>query len=181
MKKITSLILFGLLIPTLLFSKTTSENYSNSLDLTLIKDFKEEKTESNKSKKYSYDGDNTSKSFKNQKKERSGELKDNKLSLFKNFLRIEIMELKGPPSVYEVIQRRQEKLDDLNLLIQSKRVEGKKLDLLEKMYVNISSKPEPTQEDINKRFKKRIKSLKKRLKKRQVHLKKKLSLSSTDK
>ena len=175
MKKITSLILFGLLIPTLLFSKTTSENYSNSLDLTLIKDFKEEKAESNKIKKYSYDGDSSSKSFKNQKEERSGKLKNKKLSLFKNFVRIEIMELKGPPSVYEVIQRRQEKLDDLNLLIQSKRVEGKKLDLLEKMYVNISSKPEPTQEDINERFKNRIKSLKKKQKKRQVHLKKKLS------
>ena len=53
MKKITFLTLFGLLISTLLFSKTTSESYSNSLDLTLIKDFKEEKAESNKIKKYS--------------------------------------------------------------------------------------------------------------------------------
>ena len=36
MKKITFLTLFGLLIATLLFSKTTSESYSNSLEFVPI-------------------------------------------------------------------------------------------------------------------------------------------------
>ena len=99
-----------------------------------------------------------------------------KQRIFKEFVRIEIMDLKGPPSVYEIMQKRQEKLDDLNLLIQSRKVEGKKLNLLEKMSMNLSLEPEPTQEEINKRFKKRIKSLRQKLKKRQIYLRKELSL-----
>ena len=65
-------------------------------------------------------------------------------------LRVDIAELKGPPSVEQVIKIQQERADDLLMVINSGRYEGMRLNYLKKVHNRMLLSPKPTQEEINK-------------------------------
>jgi hypothetical protein len=66
-------------------------------------------------------------------------------------LKVDIAELKGPPSVEQVIKKQKESLDDLLLVINSGRYEGKRLNYLKEMHNKMLKRPLITQEAINKK------------------------------
>jgi hypothetical protein len=66
-------------------------------------------------------------------------------------LKVDIAELKGPPSVEQVIKKQKESADDLLLVINSGRYEGKRLDYLKEMHNKMLKRPLITQEAINKK------------------------------
>lgn len=66
-------------------------------------------------------------------------------------LKVDIAELKGPPSVEQVIKKQKESADDLLLVINSGRYEGKRLNYLKRMHKKMLERPLITQEAINKK------------------------------
>ena len=66
-------------------------------------------------------------------------------------LKVDIAELKGPPSVEQVIKKQKESADDLLLVINSGRYEGKRLNYLIEMHNKMLKRPLITQEAINKK------------------------------
>ena len=66
-------------------------------------------------------------------------------------LKVDIAELKGPPSVEQVIKKQKESADDLLLVINSGRYEGKRLNYLKEMHNKMLKRPLITQEAINKK------------------------------
>jgi len=66
-------------------------------------------------------------------------------------LKVDIAELKGPPSVEQVIKKQKESADDLLLVINSGRYEGKRLNYLKEMHKKMLERPLITQEAINKK------------------------------
>jgi hypothetical protein len=66
-------------------------------------------------------------------------------------LKVDIAELKGPPSVEQVIKKQKESADDLLLVINSGRYEGKRLNYLKEMHNKMLKRPVITQEAINKK------------------------------
>ena len=66
-------------------------------------------------------------------------------------LKVDIAELKGPPSVEQVIKKQKESADDLLLVINSGRYEGKRLNYLKEMLKKMLERPLITQEAINKK------------------------------
>ena len=66
-------------------------------------------------------------------------------------LKVDIAELKGPPSVEQVIKKQKEYADDLLLVINSGRYEGKRLNYLKEMHNKMLKRPLITQEAINKK------------------------------
>jgi hypothetical protein len=66
-------------------------------------------------------------------------------------LKVDIAELKGPPSVEQVLKKQKESADDLLLVINSGRYEGKRLDYLKEMHNKMLKRPLITQEAINKK------------------------------
>jgi hypothetical protein len=66
-------------------------------------------------------------------------------------LKVDIAELKGPPSVEQVTKKQKESADDLLLVINSGRYEGKRLNYLKEMHNKMLKRPLITQEAINKK------------------------------
>jgi hypothetical protein len=66
-------------------------------------------------------------------------------------LKVDIAELKGPPSVEQVIKKQKESAEDLLLVINSGRYEGKRLNYLKEMHNKMLKRPLITQEAINKK------------------------------
>ena len=65
-------------------------------------------------------------------------------------LRVDIAELKGPPDVKVVIERQEQAAEDLLLVINSGRYEGRKLKYLKKVHSRMVLKPKTTQEEVNR-------------------------------
>ena len=65
-------------------------------------------------------------------------------------IKLDIAELKGPPSVEDVKDKQMEAANDLLLVINSGRYKGKKLKRLTMMHERMINRPEPTQESVNK-------------------------------
>ena len=65
-------------------------------------------------------------------------------------IKLDIAELKGPPSVEDVKDKQMEAANDLLLVINSGRYKGKKLKRLKMMHERMINRPEPTQETVNK-------------------------------
>ena len=65
-------------------------------------------------------------------------------------IKLDIAELKGPPSVEDVKAKQMEAANDLFLVINSGRYKGKRLKRLEMMHKKMINRPEPTQESVNK-------------------------------
>ena len=65
-------------------------------------------------------------------------------------LRVDIAELKGPPDVKVVIERQEQAAEDLLLVINSGRYEGRKLNYLKKVHSRMVLKPKTTQEEVNR-------------------------------
>lgn len=80
-------------------------------------------------------------------------------------LKLDLAELKGPPSVAEVAEKKAEKLSDLDLLIASGKYEGMRLRRLEMMRNKIANEEIPSQEAINQRHQERLKKTNKKLQK----------------
>ena len=80
-------------------------------------------------------------------------------------LKLDLAELKGPPSVAEVAEKKAEKLSDLDLLIASGKYEGMRLRRLEMMRNKIANEEIPSQEAINQRHQERLKKANKKLQK----------------
>ena len=65
-------------------------------------------------------------------------------------IKLDIAELKGPPSVEDVKDKQMEAANDLMLVIKSGRYTGKRLKRLKIMHERMINRPEPTQESVNK-------------------------------
>lgn len=65
-------------------------------------------------------------------------------------LRVDIAELKGPPDVKVIIERQEQAAEDLLLVINSGRYEGRKLKYLKKVHSRMVLKPKTTQEEVNR-------------------------------
>ena len=76
-------------------------------------------------------------------------------------LKLDIAELKGPPSLEQVINKQKESADDLLLVINSGRYEGKRLDYLKEMHKKMLKRPLLTQEEINEKHRAMINQQKK--------------------
>ena len=80
-------------------------------------------------------------------------------------LKLDLAELKGPPSVAEVAEKKAERLSNLDLLIASGKYEGVRLRRLEMMRNKIANEEIPSQEVINQRHEERLKKASKKLQK----------------
>ena len=78
-------------------------------------------------------------------------------------LKLDLAELKGPPSVAEVAAKKAERLSNLDLLIASGKYEGVRLRRLEMMRNKIATQEIPSQEVINQRHEERLKKASKKL------------------
>ena len=65
-------------------------------------------------------------------------------------LRVDIAELRGPPDVKVIIERQEQAAEDLLLVINSGRYEGRKLKYLKKVHSQMVLKPKTTQEEVNR-------------------------------
>ncbi len=78
-------------------------------------------------------------------------------------MRLDLAELKGPPSVAEVAAKKAERLSNLDLLIASGKYEGVRLRRLEMIRNKIATQEIPSQEVINQRHEERLKKANKKL------------------
>ena len=78
-------------------------------------------------------------------------------------LKLDLAELKGPPSVAEVAAKKAERLSNLDLLIASGKYEGVRLRRLEMMRNKIATQEIPSQEVINQQHEERLKKANKKL------------------
>ena len=79
-------------------------------------------------------------------------------------LKLDLAKLKGPPLLVDLEAKRTNRIADLDLLINSGIYEGKKLDRLISMRENVLNTELPSQEQINLRHEKRIKTMDHKLK-----------------
>ena len=79
-------------------------------------------------------------------------------------LKLDLAKLKGPPLLVDLETKRTNRIADLDLLINSGKYEGKKLDRLISMQENVLNTKLPSQEQINLRHEKRIKMMDRKLK-----------------
>ncbi len=75
-------------------------------------------------------------------------------------IKIDLAELKGPPSVAEFEANKTAKLADLDLLIESGNYEGRVLQRLTKMRERIANTETPLQEQINQRHQRNLRMMK---------------------
>ncbi|MBL6820190.1 MAG: hypothetical protein ISQ61_02950 [SAR86 cluster bacterium] len=80
-------------------------------------------------------------------------------------LKLDLADLKGPPSVAEVTEKKAERLSNLDLLIASGKYEGIRLRRLEMIRNKIAKEEIPSQEIINQRHEERLKKANKKLQK----------------
>ena len=79
-------------------------------------------------------------------------------------LKLDLAKLKGPPMLVDLEAKRTNRIADLDLLINSGKYEGKKLDRLMSMREKVLNTELPSQEQINLRHEKRIKMMDRKLK-----------------
>ena len=79
-------------------------------------------------------------------------------------LKLDLAKLKGPPLLADLEAKRTNRIADLDLLINSGKYEGKKLDRLIAMQEKVLNTELPSQEEINLRHEKRIKMMDRKLK-----------------
>ena len=79
-------------------------------------------------------------------------------------IKLDIAELKGPPSVEDVKEKQMEAANDLMLVINSGRYTGKRLKRLEMMHERMINRPEPTQESVNKAHTAMVEQMNKKIK-----------------
>ena len=79
-------------------------------------------------------------------------------------LKLDLAKLKGPPLLSDLEAKRTNRIADLDLLINSGKYEGKKLDRLNSMREKVLNTELPSQEEINLRHEKRIKMMDRELK-----------------
>ena len=75
-------------------------------------------------------------------------------------MKMDLAELKGPPSVSEVEANKSAKLADLDLLIDSGNYEGRVLQRLKMMREKIANTETPSQEQINQRHQRKLRMMK---------------------
>ncbi|RCL39308.1 MAG: hypothetical protein DBW97_00850 [SAR86 cluster bacterium] len=78
-------------------------------------------------------------------------------------LKLDLAELKGPPSVAEFAEKKVERLSNLDLLIASGKYDGMRLRRLEMLRNKIANEEIPGQEAINQRYEERLKKANKKL------------------
>ena len=79
-------------------------------------------------------------------------------------IKLDIAELKGPPSVEDVKDKQMEAANDLMLVINSGRYTGKRLKRLKIMHERMINRPEPTQESVNKAHTAMVEQMNKKIK-----------------
>ena len=79
-------------------------------------------------------------------------------------LKLDLVKLKGPPLLVDLEAKRTNRITDLDLLINSGKYEGKKLDRLISMREKVLNTELPSQVQINLRHQKRIKMMDQKLK-----------------
>ena len=79
-------------------------------------------------------------------------------------LKLDLAKMKGPPLLADLEAKRTNRIADLDLLINSGKYEGKKLDRLIAMREKVLNTELPSQEEINLRHEKRIKMMDRKLK-----------------
>ena len=79
-------------------------------------------------------------------------------------LKLDLAKLKGPPLLADLEAKRTNRIADLDLLINSGKYEGKRLDRLISMREKALNTELPSQEEINLRHEKRIKMMDRKLK-----------------
>ena len=79
-------------------------------------------------------------------------------------LKLDLAKMKGPPLLADLEAKRTNRIADLDLLINSGKYEGKRLDRLISMREKALNTELPSQEEINLRHEKRIKMMDRKLK-----------------
>ena len=79
-------------------------------------------------------------------------------------MKLDLAKLKGPPIVADLEAKRENRISDLDLLINSGKYEGKQLERLFSMREKVLNTELPSQDQINLRHEKKIKMLDRRLK-----------------
>ena len=85
-----------------------------------------------------------------------GDRGEKRVKIWEAKLKVDLLELKGPPSVDEMQRRRLDKLSDLDLLINSGKYDGGELERLKNMRSELMDSELPSQELINTRHERRI-------------------------
>ena len=88
---------------------------------------------------------------------------DMRIKMWQAKLKIDLAELKGPPSVADFKQNKADKLADLNLLINSGKYDDGQLKRLKAMHEKLMERELPTQEELNNRHERRIKMAKRKM------------------
>ena len=88
---------------------------------------------------------------------------DMRIKMWQAKLKIDLAELKGPPSVADFKQNKADKLADLNLLINSEKYDDGQLKRLKAMHEKLMERELPTQEELNNRHERRIKMAKRKM------------------
>ena len=76
-------------------------------------------------------------------------------------LKLDLAKLKGPPMLADLEAKRTNRIADLDLLINSGKYEGKRLDRLISMREKVLNTELPSQDQINLRHERKIKMMKK--------------------
>ena len=81
-------------------------------------------------------------------------------------MKLDLAELKGPPSLADLKAKKADRIADLDLLIDSGKYEGPALERLTRMREKVLNTELPSQDQINLRHERKIKMMKNRLKSR---------------
>ena len=81
-------------------------------------------------------------------------------------LKMDLAELKGPPSLTELKAKRESRIADLDLLINSGKYKGNALDRLTSMRNRVMETNLPSQEQINQRHDRRLRMMKSKMRSR---------------
>ena len=81
-------------------------------------------------------------------------------------MKLDLAELKGPPSLADLKAKKADRIANLDLLIDSGKYEGPALERLSRMREKVLNTELPSQDQINLRHERKIKMMKNRLKNR---------------
>ena len=101
--------------------------------------------------------------FSDDHRKMPGEMKE-KMMMVK--LKMDLAELKGPPSLNDLEKKRANRIADLDLLINSGKYEGTVLERLTNMRARVVESTLPSQEVINQRHDRRLRMMKAKMKSR---------------
>ena len=92
-----------------------------------------------------------------------GERGDMRMKMWESKLKIDLAELKGPPSVDELKQRKTNRLSDLDLLINSGKYKEGEIKRLKAMREKVAKREVPSQEMLKEAHSKRLKMAKSKM------------------